>query len=475
MLHTSTLNKMLMHISTSDYFHLTKRFGIIAVSQLPIQYLLALKALNPVAWAFRSSHEHINRYHRVLGRLIYSFLWLHFIFYNVYFLIAGIWLKRFFAPVVFCGVVASFGFHGVATTAMRTAREYSYRLFFVTHLVVALFIPVLLFFHAKSARLYVVEAFAIFVLDLGVRRVTTVAAPSTLEVIPGTTLVKVTSQIPISKWAPFRETPGSHIYLSLPPSGRTDAVPSSKSGIFDYLYNPFTVASVNDENGTITFIARTRKGPMTNVLSAFASAGASPPPQSSTTQPSDSAKITVGVEGPYGTMSSHFPDLLTCGVTRILLVAGGVGATFTLPIYNALQSELPSAKVQLVWAIRTAGDATWAVSANSSGKSLLDDDKVHLYLTGDMGVVDDRDNGAGAAVELSRMRPGPNGRMTTNHNRKRPNIEKIVDDTFRHGSEEVVAVIVCGPVEMTKEVRRRVRPWAMKGRRVWWHCETFGW
>lgn len=402
----------------------------------------------------------------MLGRIIYGLLLLHLIFYNTYFFIAGIWLKRIFDSIVFCGVVASFGFHGIATTAMRTAREYSYRLFFITHLVVALFMPILLFFHASSARFYIVEALAIFIVDLAVRRITTINSPSTMELIPGTNLVKVTSSIPVQKLAPFSAIPGSHIYLSVPPQARTAAVPSSKSGVFDYLYNPFTVASVDDEEGTISFIARIRNGPMTNVLSSFSSV--------SSQESIEPRKITLGVEGPYGTMSTHYNDLLSWGASKVLLVSGGIGATFTLPIYQALQSELSSSKLQFIWAIRGAGDATWAVSNSTTGKSVLEDPNIQLFLTGDMGVGDNNDNAAGTGVEMSTMRRA-NGRLTTNHNRKRPNIEKIVDDMFRGSVDDSVAVLVCGPAEMTREVQRRVRPWVMKGRRVWWHNETFGW
>ncbi|PNY29580.1 metalloreductase AIM14 [Tolypocladium capitatum] len=452
-----------------DYFHLTKRFGAIAISQFPIQYLMALKALNPFAWVFRSSHEDINRYHRVLGRIIYLLLILHIAFYSVYFFVAGIWLRRFFAPIVFCGVVASVGMHGIATTSMVKVREYSYRLFFVTHLVAAFSIPVLIFFHAPSARLYVIETLVIFFLDLGVRRVKTVNSPSTLETIPGTNLVMVSSSIPASKLKTFKAFPGSHIYLNIPPGSRTSAIPASQSGVFNFLYNPFTVASVNEDQGSITFIARTRAGPMTAVLNQLASS----------TPGSAAEAITLAIEGPYGSMGKRFHDLLNWGASRILLVAGGVGATFALPIYQAIQTESPTVRVQLVWAIRDAGDATWAVSDGSSRKSVIDDPHIQLFLTGDAGVAADADadadNAAGGAVEMGPLRRVGNGRLVTNRSRRRPDIGKIVDDTFRQGLEEPIAVLVCGPAEMSTEVRRRVRPWVVRGRKVWWHSESFGW
>jgi NAD(P)H-flavin reductase len=272
--------------------------------------------------------------------------------------------------------------------------------------------------------------------------------------------------VPLQKLAPFRDNPGSHIYLSVPPPARTAAVPASNSGIFDYLYNPFTVAAVDGEEGTISFIARVRNGPLTNALSAYSSADP--------TSPADSPRVTLGIEGPYGVMSRRYNELLNWGASKILFVCGGVGATFTLPIYLALKNELTTVKFQFIWAIRGAGDATWAVSNTNVGKGILEDSNVQLFLTGDMGVGDDNDSVSDGAVELATLRR-TNGRLTANHNRKRPNIEKIVDDLFRGGLDDSVAVIVCGPVNMTREVRQKVRPYVMKGRRVWWHNETFGW
>ncbi|GAO18602.1 uncharacterized protein UV8b_05430 [Ustilaginoidea virens] len=462
-----------------DYFHLTKRFGAIAVSQLPIQNLLGLKALNPFAWIFRSSHEHVNRYHRVLGRIIYGFLLTHLLLYNAYFIAAGVWPRRLLNPVVFFGLLASFGFHGMTATAVRAVRQYSYRLFFITHLIVALSVPILLFLHASSTRLYVVEAMVVFAIDVAVRRITAMYAPSVLETVPGTSLVKVTCSIPAHRLASFRTSPGSHVYLSIPPSSRTMAVPSSKSRVFDFLFNPFTVAAVDDDEGTISLISRTRNGPMTSALSDLSSAMSLAP----TAPAAESRKIALCIDGPYGTMTSRFKDLLLWGPSRVLLVAGGVGATFIVPTYQALQNDYPAAKTQLVWSIRGAGDATWAVSNSASGKGLLDDPDVHIFLTGDMGVDDDNDNAAGGgggggvgAVEMFELRRvNNNGRLSAHHNRRRPNIQKLVDDVFRHGQAESVAVLVCGPEEMVREVRLRVRPWVMRGRSVWWHSEAFGW
>jgi NAD(P)H-flavin reductase len=262
--------------------------------------------------------------------------------------------------------------------------------------------------------------------------------------------------------------------MSIPPESRNSA--GSKSLLFDFLYNPFTVATLDKNSSQITLIARQRAGPTSEFLSSLIS----------DTSASHRAPTTsLGIEGPYGIIGKHFEDLLDFGAGRILIIAGGVGATFALPVYRALLRDSPAAHVQLVWAIRTAGEATWAVSSDETTHtgSVLQDPHVQLFLTGDMGLLpgaayDEAVDGSqgyemGMATRSWRRQRQPG--LGAGQNRKRPNLQHIIDDTFRQGLEEPVAVLVCGPAEMARETRRRVRPWAMRGRKIWWHDENFGW
>ncbi|KAF4445517.1 hypothetical protein F53441_10770 [Fusarium austroafricanum] len=429
-----------IHGTGKDYLHLTKRVGIVATSQMPMQYLLALKALNPFAYLLRSSHEHLNRYHRVLGRIIYSLLILHAILYNIFFIESGIWLKRFFAPVVFAGVSAFVVLYMLNSAAIARVRQESYRIFFIVHLFGAFAVPPLIYYHAPSSRFYISAAIGVFVLDLAARKITTITAPAVIEAIPGTSLVKVSAKLPAPKIAKYAARPGSHIYLNVPPASRPGIGQfSAPYLVFEFLYNPFTVASTNQESGELTFVARTRSGPMTNRLHHL----------SSVSNTGESAeKVELNIEGPYGTIGKTFNDLITSGISRILIVAGGVGATFAVPLYHAILAENSAAQVQLIWAIRSAGDATWAASS-PTGKSLLDDDQVQLFLTGDMGVSNDSDNAAG--VEMSNLSQ-QNTRPAV-QNSKRPDLQKIVDDTFQKGQQDSVAILVCGPAEMARELQ----------------------
>ncbi|ORY58758.1 ferric reductase like transmembrane component [Pseudomassariella vexata] len=453
----------------SDYFHLTKRFGIIATSQFPIQYILALKSINPVAFAFRSSHEQINRWHRVLGWITYVLLCFHGLLYINYYIQAGILGEKLLARIVIIGVVSLLGMTLMTTTAFAVIRQYSYRLFFVTHLVVALALPPAIFFHVSHARVYMVESLLVFIVDLAVKKSGTVTAETAVEMIPGTNLIKLVAKVPPLKAGQFKDHAASHIYMSIPPSARPSSNPASLAHMqFEFMFNPFTVAAVDEVSGEITLIARQLKGPVSQTLARFANVG-------------PDSKMPICLEGPYG-ISKHFTTSIATSFDRVLLFTGGVGATFIMPIYQYL-NENSAAHVDMIWAVREAGEATWPVTGTE--KSIIDDDNISLYLTGSMFDSFDGNGGAGTSssssresegVELSHMyKDRQGGKHTSMHSRKRPDLQKIVHDAFMRGQEERVAVLVCGPEAMGRELRRYVGVWVNKGRYVWWHNESFSW
>ncbi|KAK4124659.1 hypothetical protein N657DRAFT_655836 [Parathielavia appendiculata] len=462
-----------------DYLHVTKRLGLVAISQWPLQYLLALKSLNPVAYLLQSSHEQVNRWHRVLARVTTMLLCLHVALYFNFF-VQRDRLDRLGDPEVLAGIMAFFGLCLLLSTALRPVRRFSYRLFFIVHLVMGIIVPVQIITHAGPSKLFLLEALGVLLLDLISRKMDTVTGNAMVESIPGTDLVKITASIPHPKINRFRGQPGSHIYLSLPAAARKSMSAASISHLlFELLFNPFTVAAVDDESGDLTLIARHCGGPMTRALGRLAKLA------SNTTNATNEDKIPLSFEGPYGA-ASRFPPFAE--FDRILLVAGGVGAAFTLPLYRSIVGENPGAKVQMVWAVRRAGDATWAVTGKDA-HPLLKDDNIHLYVTGDTTSaerpersrytpaaerVDGSDAGEGQ-VEMSAMyRDRRRGRYTSQHNRKRPDLKRIVDDLFKHGQEERVAVLVCGPREMAEDVRAHVGVWVNRERSVWYHKEGFG-
>jgi len=298
----------------------------------------------------------------------------------------------------------------------------------------------------------------VFIVDLAFRKATTITSAASVELIPGTNLVKVSAPVPPKKLEQFRERPGSHIYLNLPAASQPTGSAISHL-LFMVLYHPFSVAGVDEENNQVNLVARVRNGPMTRQLEYLARTA------------SDGRKVRINIEGPYGHMGMNFDKVSGYDVDRILLVAGGIGATFTVPLYRGILRENPSAKVHLAWAVRQVADTSWAV-ASTSGKSVLADENVNIYVTrNSLNAASDRS--ANGAVELSTLNRG-RGKSASQYVEMRPNLKRIVDDLFRAGSEERIAVLACGPEKLTLELRELVTPWVMKGRQAFWHNETFG-
>lgn len=393
-------------------------------------------------------------------------------------------------------------------TALRPIRRLSYRLFFVLHVLVALFMPVLVLFHVKhsiAAKIFAIEALVVFVLDLAARKVGTVIADATVEAIPGTELVRVKASMPREKIKKFRAAPGGHVYLSLPPAAREGLlVPVSKL-VYEFLYNPFTLASVDSKTNTVTLVAKIHQGPMTSALASFAYKHKSTASSSSNKPDEDTdslSKTPLAIEGPYGLFPRRFADLVSGKVDRVLLVAGGVGATFVVPVYRALKGEAPSLPVRLVWAVRQAGEATWAL-AEGEAENVLGEEGVEVYITGagagdsssgeDANIVKGKGKNKGKAkvsVRVEKVGPADSqegvelthvvhdlqtGRSLAVgwHRRQRPDLKRIVDEVFTQGRRERVAVLVCGPHGMQRELRGSIGKWVAKGREVYWHAEAF--
>jgi len=414
--------------------------------------------ISPLALLLNSSHEELMPYHQISGRIIWLLLLQHGLWYTNFFAQKGILLDKLTTSrAVILGVIGLTFMNIIASSSLAVVRKWNYRLFFVIHLVLGICLPPLLFFHAHHMRIYLVEALAIFIIDIICRKLDTVTGFATITEVPQTKLVKLNVLLPESKLARFRSAPGQHVYLSIPPESTPPH--TSFPSIHDLLHNPFTVADVSENS--ITLVLRTLKGPTTKALHTLTTLKKAKPP--------------INIEGPYGS-TKKFPSLST--YDRILLVGGGVGATYVLPIYRDLKDHLQTEgrnpdNVKLVWSMRSGTEAVWA--AASSEVSLESDENIQLYFTR-TALEDHRDEIAPAdgSVELDTLPLMNEPTAIPNGIHERPDLGKIVDEVFRHGLEERVAVLVCGPTKMARELRKHVGKWVGRGREVFWHDEGFG-
>ena len=197
---------------------------------------------------------------------------------------------------------------------------------------------------------------------------------------------------------------------------KTTPLHTSNPSIYDLLFNPFTVAEVSATD--VTLVLRILNGPTTTALDVL------------THLPK--AKAPINIEAPLGS-SSRFPNLAPT-FDRILLVAGGVGATFILPIYQNLREQLENEsksadRVTLTWSMRSAAEATWAVGSEIGAK-LEEDENVKIFLT--RSNADDREHNddlisADASVELDELQWTEEPIKATG-GRDRPDLRRIVDE-----------------------------------------------
>jgi|SRR5690242_2284842 len=499
-----------------DYLHLTKRFGQIGASQLPLHYLLAMRApYSPVQWITRLSHEQLKAAHQVLGRIVYLLFILHAVFYFVFFAMSGFLAKRIKDWDVIFGIITLILFAAISTTALGFVRRRNYRVFYISHIAIATFIVVPMYLHVSHIRLYVYEIIAVVCLHLIFRAIRMKMYQGTLRLLPGTNLVQIRIPLP-DKHAALNWHPGQHVYLSRP-WGSAKAPSYYQQWLMANKSNPFTIASLPSVDRELLLIARTLNGNTAHLatLAHQLSKGGRGLPMLPTAT-GDIPILPLALEGPYGA-STRLPDLTD--FDNVLLVAGGVGATFTMPIYRAIaeyHDTTPGAtQVRFIWAVQKLADTQWAFpDVTPATENDADDARqeaisngllnrpctVEVYVTRSGGVghapppsssdpvfaiADDDDdddgehielqeseqllhsNGNGADEALGRPRKG----MTVQHGR--PQMGEIVDEVFSRGVR--TAVLCCGPKRLTAELKRRVEVYVKKGNDVYWYDETFGW
>ena len=450
-----------------DYLHLTRRFGIVAASQLPLHYLLAAKSWSPIQYLTRMSHEELNPYHRLLGRILIAFFSVHAAMYLNFYVQLSILLKRIQSRDVILGLMAITTFMLIGTTALAKIRAWNYRLFFYLHVILSASLLPILFFHVSHIRFYIIESAVIYLAVILQRNFSQATAEATIELIPSANLLAIS--IPLTKSLSSKAyNPGQHIYLGFPSLAQKLRI------------NPFSISNRNPrEDNKIELVARVLSG-TTAMLADYAA-------KQKTT--------SVTLEGPYGA-ASYFPDLAT--YDQVLFIAGGVGATFTLPLYiDLLQRKSRGEHVptpKFVWSVRQVSDARWGIKQLLEACGTLPE-SFNAYTT--QANVDKRGSEplarrtpseseaeASASIELderdrllsdSSSPEDAVSRVAKTMQNGRPDFRAVVDEIFSYDGRERVAILVCGPSGIGVNVKREVARWVWRGRDVFWHGEEFGW
>jgi hypothetical protein len=432
---------------------------------------------------------------------------IHTTLYLNFFILSGFLAKRIKDWDVIWGLISIILFSTISTTALGYVRRKNYRVFYISHIAIANFIVVPLYLHVSHIRIYVYEILAVEALHVISRALRLKMYQGTLRLIPGTNLVQVRIPLPAES-AALTWKPGQHVYLSRPhirgktPTWYDQWLMANKT-------NPFTVASLPSKDRELLLVARTLNG-NTKYLGELArslSQGGGNVPMLPTAG-GDIPILPFSLEGPYGA-SSRLPDLSE--FDNVLLVAGGVGATFVIPIYRSivdLHDPTPAGThIRCIWAVQKLAETQWAFPATSAPSDEHEVDaavdanenallqgprNVEVYVTRPSGPnlqVDasaagvfaiDPDDEDGEGIEMQeneqllsmeeQMEKPRKGMLVKSG---RPDLNNVVDEVFSKGMK--TAVISCGPKRLTDDLKRSVEVWVKKGHDVFWYDETFGW
>ncbi|KAK5083364.1 hypothetical protein LTR70_006445 [Exophiala xenobiotica] len=230
---------------------------------------------------------------------------------------------------------------------------------------------------------------------------------------------------------------------------------------------PFTVVNARalEEGETeIELVAKDAHGPMTGTLAKAAKMG---------------RQMVLDLERPYGEAQVYLPELLQRVKgkhEKLLLVAGGVGATYGLPIYKALlDAGTDSKDVRIIWVVSREDDVKWAASfmvTSKDGSSLI----VHITQPqkNDTRLLEGFDSRKCRRPDFDDYVADFVNEKPVHSTRDPKSLER---DPMKAGQKlyDTVTVMVCGPRGLSSAVRKAVGRHVWRyGRDVRWYEEQFG-
>ncbi|EPQ59825.1 hypothetical protein GLOTRDRAFT_71520 [Gloeophyllum trabeum ATCC 11539] len=363
----------LEHKKFDESFY-SNRAGTLAASQFPLIVALGTKN-NPISLLTGISYEKMNSLHRMCSRVLFVLLWLHA---GSKFATKTVTPEDWPTAWLRVGLMAVVAFCVLIIISLRPIRARAYEFFFYTHLVLVLIILLGAYFHARNFDFhqYVWPSFLIWALDRFIR----VARVVYFKVVsyigarknPGGMDAKLDLLSPhmvrirIPRPPAFHWSPGQLAYLIMP-----------GISLFPIEAHPFSIASIDDpaaaegnakEKGEsyfkeLVFMVNAREGFTRRLADAAAK---------------DDAKATVLLDGPYGVS----PDL-SCSDT-IVLIAGGTGISYTLPLLLSVISKKTARRVVFLWAIRDRSHLGWVSAAIAKALATTPPSmsiSIHIHLT----------------------------------------------------------------------------------------------
>ncbi|KAI1639996.1 ferric reductase NAD binding domain-containing protein [Biscogniauxia mediterranea] len=471
------------NLDYSKYANLGSRLGWVATGNMTFVIFLALKN-TPLAFLTAYSYERLNGLHQIAGytTLIQSII--HGVMYSTYFLSNGK-LHVFHEQLGITGILLGF----VLLTSVLAGlflRRPNYELFYIIHLVLSIVVIITLGLH-RPEKIFIATVliaamwFSDRILRLGRLAYNSVNNEANIYPLPdgGTRIVL---KKPIS-----RARPGKHCYVWLP-------------GIRAFETHPFTIAA----SEPMELIINTYSG-FTRDLHNYAAKN-------------PGASLKVSVEGPYGTN----PDPMD--YDKVVLVAGGSGATFTFGVTADILGRMAQdskQQIDFIWAVRGHDNLAWFTQHLNNLRTHVHAPKfaLKLHLTRlPAESAMNTTNGRPASVTSDESMPNPptsplEKGMRSPHISSptspaglregcekeelgqmdlpsamtscsdlpiihgRPDTEMLIKEAIDSvGKDQRILIAACGPAGLLKVVRNTTASCIrVDGPAVELHCEQFGW
>ncbi|KAL2065517.1 hypothetical protein VTL71DRAFT_3187 [Oculimacula yallundae] len=465
-----------------------KRLAWMAISNIAFVTFLALKN-TPLAFLTAYSYERLNGLHQVAGYTTVLFALLHGILMSIGFVKLN-YNSIFKERAEIFGITAGAALFVMMVFA-TVVRRIRYEVFYVSHIAMFIIIIVMVASHqphiAEKAVIGVILAGSIWAADRIVRGIRVVWYSydnrATVTALPhGGTRV-------VLRRSPSRAVPGTHCFLWLPQIRLLET-------------HPFTI--VSNSPTSLELVISAYDG-FTKDLHNYA-------------KKNPNAILRASIDGPYGAI----PDF-SKAADRVILVAGGSGASFTFGVAIDMIKKLgdqPKAIIDFIWTVREQEALTWfskeldILRASPMVNLILhstrpsDTKSPASTIWGHSDTVPSSPTLPTSPRDIEKQQSGLSYKntssftSTTSHldvektpNQTsnpwdsstsvtsinvlpgRPDIDTIIRDIVaKSGDDERIAIAACGPDALTWSVRKTATNCIkVKGPSIELHCEQFGW
>jgi NAD(P)H-flavin reductase len=419
---------------------LATRTGWISIGMLPFLFAFSTK-VNYVGMVTGTSHEKLQVYHRwtawimYVSALIHTFMFIHWHIHH-----GDMRLSYHTKPWYWSGIAALVPQSWLVFMSWGPIRSRFYETFKKLHFFAAGFFMAGLFVHCNfrlTSWDYFWATLAVYGSSWLLRVVymtlgNGVTKRATFQALPAN-MVKVVIQTN-TKWSP-----GQHYFIRF-----------LSLGIHSLSSHPFTVASIpksEQNSGQLELFVRGQNG-ITGRLVKFALG---------------TRTSRVLLDGPYGGIQGSLKIY-----DRVLLVAGGSGSTFVMPVLLDLMrgyhEGMNCKQIELVWVVPNTDEIFWFDQVLDEAIRDIPDSilTVSVFVTGSTP----------ATLEVKpHLFEVQNGR---------PNIPLIVQDSCTGSG--TLAVATCGPDCLTLDVRNAVAKCELaiaKGslacKEIFLHTEAYSW